>query len=75
MESVKEVAGKEPRKIGEEVVNQLREIVGGEHVIVDPVLMQEYGHDKTEDFFFMPAVVLKPGNTSEISEILRICNA
>lgn len=75
MQYVKEVAGKEPRAIGEEIVNQFREIVGGGHVIVDPELKQEYGHDKTEDFFFMPALVLKPGNTSEISEILKICNA
>jgi hypothetical protein len=51
MQYVKEVAGKEPRAIGEEIVNQFREIVGGGHVIVDPELKQEYGHDKTEDFF------------------------
>lgn len=74
MQYVKAVAGKEPRVIGEEIVNQFREIVGGAHVIVDPGLMQEYGHDKTEDIFFMPAVVLKPGTTAEVSEILKICN-
>src|SRR5262245_61831272 len=75
MQYVKVVAGGEPLKIGEEIVNQFREISGVEHVIVDPELKQEYGHDKTEDFFYMPAVVIKPGKTSEISEILRICNA
>src|SRR5438045_3446297 len=75
MQHVKEVSGKEPRHIGEEIVNQFREILGMGHVIVDPHQKQEYGHDKTEDFFFMPALVLKPGNTSEVSEILKICNA
>src|SRR4051812_11005678 len=75
MQIVKEVAGKEPRKIGEAIVNQFREVIGVANVIVDPEVKQEYGHDKTEDFFFMPALVLKPANTNEVSEVVRICNA
>jgi glycolate oxidase len=75
MQFAKEVAGKEPKHIGDEIIKQFRKIVGAEHVIVDPEVKQEYGHDKTEDFFFMPALVLKPGNTAEVSEILKICSA
>src|SRR5262245_7566754 len=75
MQNVKVAVGKEPRQIGEEIVNQFREILGFGHVIVDPELKQEYGRDRTQDFFFMPALVLKPGNTAEVSEILKICNA
>jgi glycolate oxidase len=75
MQHVKVITGREPKAIGEEVVNQFREIIGLAHVIVDPEVKQEYGHDRTEDFFFMPALVLKPGNTLEVSEILKICNA
>src|SRR5689334_5795709 len=75
MQPRKEGPGKAPRQIREEIVNQFREIVGMGHVIVDPQLKQEYGHDKTEEFFYMPALVLKPANTSEVSEILKICNA
>jgi glycolate oxidase len=75
MESVKVAAGKEPHIIGDEVLNRFREIVGSDYVIVDPGLKQEYGHDKTEDYFFMPALVIRPGNTAEVSAVVRICNA
>ena len=33
-----------------------------------------YSHDETEDFHFLPDVVLKPRTTEEISAILKICN-
>ena len=35
----------------------------------------EYGHDETEDLSYPPAIVLKPTSVSEISEIMRYCNA
>ncbi|MFZ6002190.1 MAG: FAD-binding oxidoreductase [Bacteroidota bacterium] len=60
--------------IAETIIRQFQEIVGEGHVLVNEEQKQEYGHDKTEDYFFMPAVVLKPGTPEEISRILKICN-
>ena len=34
----------------------------------------DYGHDKTEDYFFLPDLVVKPGTVDEVSAILRLCN-
>lgn len=33
-----------------------------------------YGSDETEDFHFVPAVVVKPANAEEISAILKLAN-
>lgn len=56
------------------VADQLAAIVGRENVIVDEIRREDYGHDKTEDYFFLPDIVLKPRTPEEISEILKICN-
>ena len=57
------------------VADQLAAIVGKENAIVDEIRREDYGHDKTEDYFFLPDIVLKPRTPEEISEILKICNA
>jgi glycolate oxidase len=59
----------------ETIVARFREIVGTDHVIVDAAGMEDYGRDKTEDYFFLPEVVIRPGTAREISELLKICNA
>jgi len=59
----------------EETIGQLRNIVGDAHIILDQGGKEDYGHDKTEDYFFAPDVVLKPGTPQEISQILNICSA
>jgi glycolate oxidase len=59
----------------EDVIETFRKIVGKENVFVDAEHRTEYGHDKTEDYQFMPDVVIKPASTQEVSELLKICNA
>ncbi len=58
----------------EELMEGLRKIVGKDYVIVDEENRIEYGHDKTEDYQFTPDVVVKPGTTQEVSELLKLCN-
>lgn len=62
------------RQIDSELIDQFRAIVGEQHLITDEDLRSEYGHDKTEDYQFLPDLVLKPGSPNEISRILKICN-
>lgn len=61
--------------IAEVIIERFRKIVGNDYVMVDAGSMEDYGHDKTEDYFFMPDVVVKPSTSQEISELLKICNA
>jgi glycolate oxidase len=65
---------KELIAIEETILNQFISIVGSAHVLTTEELRSEYGRDKTEDYFFLPDVVVKPANAQEISAILKICN-
>jgi glycolate oxidase len=60
--------------VGEDIITRLKEITGAAHVLIDEEGRNEYGHDKTEDYQFLPDLVIKPGTPQEISEILQICN-
>ena len=56
------------------IISEFEAIVGEENVVVDPEKRYPYSHDETEDYSFLPEVVLKPGTTEEVSRILTICN-
>ena len=58
----------------EEVLQKFEAIVGHVNVILNEEQRHEYSHDKTEDYSFLPDVVLKPADPQEISALLKICN-
>jgi glycolate oxidase len=62
-------------KVNAEFIEILRGIVGEDHLILDEEHKLNYAHDETEDYSFLPEVVVKPGTSQEISEILKYCNA
>lgn len=47
--------------------------VVGERCYTAATILQEYGHDETEDLQFFPDVVLKPETTEEVSQIMKHC--
>lgn len=49
-------------------------ILGQSYVFTDDESREAYGHDETEDLVYPPQVVLKPGNTSEVAQIMGYCN-
>jgi len=55
-------------------LEQLRSIVGKEHVFVDAETLEYFSYDHTENLRFLPEVVVKPASPDEISAILRLCN-
>ena len=61
-------------QITPEILLKLQQIVGESYVFTDEETRKNYGHDETEDYNFPPAVVVKPGTTAEISEILKLAN-
>ena len=59
--------------INERILNDFKRILGDEYVHTDEETRKDHGHDETEDLVFPPDVVLRPGNTKEVSEIMKIC--
>ncbi|MEQ9592049.1 MAG: FAD-linked oxidase C-terminal domain-containing protein [Cyclobacteriaceae bacterium] len=60
--------------LSEEILVQFKSIVGEKNLLMDAESLREYGHDKTEDLVYLPDLVIKPANTEEISEVLKVCN-
>ena len=56
------------------IISQFENIIGTQHVVVDQKIRFDYSHDETEDYSFLPDVVLKPGSAEEISKIMKLCN-
>ncbi len=55
-------------------ISRFRQFIGETFVCTDEESLVQYGKDETEDLCFPPHVVLKPGNASEISDVLKFCN-
>lgn len=60
--------------IPQEMIAALESIVGQSFLFLDEETRKHYGHDETEDYNFPPSVVLKPGNTQEVSQIMKLAN-
>lgn len=56
------------------LVQDLIEIVGETGVFVDQDSLEKYGQDMTEDFVFLPQVVVKPNTVEQISEMMKYCS-
>lgn len=57
-----------------DIIGQLETIVGKNNVLTDAELRYSYSHDETEDYSFLPDVVVKPQSAEEISRIMKLCN-
>ena len=56
------------------VLQKLEAVLGQKYVFTDQETRNHYGQDETEDYVFPPSVVVKPANTFEIAEVLKIAN-
>lgn len=65
-------------KAGDQLDNSfilaLRNIVGNDYASIDEELLIRCASDETEDHVFMPDIVVRPANTAEVSQVLRLCN-
>ena len=57
-----------------ERISFLKAVVGDEFVFIDEAVLNDYGHDETENLMFLPDVVIKPRTAAEISEVMKWCN-
>lgn len=57
-----------------EFITELKLLLPPDRISLNQEVLEDYSHDWTEDLHFMPAVVVFPENTSEVSQILSLCN-
>jgi glycolate oxidase len=62
--------------VTEEILVELREIVGEKNVLTDEEKIEAYSHDETpvEQYAHMPEVVLKPNTAEEIAAVMKLAN-
>lgn len=63
------------RSIQKQDIATFQEILGKDHVWTGEEQLESYSHDYTEDLLFSPEVVVRPGNTEEISRLMAYCNS
>src|SRR5688572_21873756 len=61
-------------EVSTDIIVEFEKIVGKQNIILDAEDRYSYSHDETEDYSFLPDVVLKPGTPEEISLIMKLCN-
>lgn len=57
-----------------DTINYFQSILGTNRVLTDEQNLVRCASDHTEDFVFLPQVVLQPETTQEVSQILKYCN-
>ena len=61
-----------PTPITADILGRLRDALGPDHVLTTGI--EKYAHDETEDFEFPPDVVVRPGSTADVVNVLRLAS-
>lgn len=59
--------------ISESIVDKLSQIFD-QDIIIDQEVMQDYGHDHTEDLMSLPQLVVKPKTVEQVQELMKMAN-
>lgn len=62
-------------RLSDKQIAAFTQMVGEQNVLRDDESLDKYAHDETEDLYYLPDLVLKPGTVEEISAILSFCNS
>lgn len=62
------------KKVAPIIIQKLKDIVGKDFVFTDTDSLEKYSKDETEDYSFLPEVIVKPLTAEEISSILKLAN-
>ena len=55
-----------------EITQKLINVVGDNYCFTEKNSLEDYCHDETEDLNFPPEIVVKPANTNQVSEIMKL---
>ena len=57
-----------------EIKQKLINVVGANYCFTEKNSLQDYCHDETEDLNFPPEIVVKPANTNQVSDIMKLAS-
>ena len=57
-----------------EITQKLINVVGDNYCFTEKNSLEDYCHDETEDLNFPPEIVVKPANTNQVSEIMKLAS-
>jgi glycolate oxidase len=60
------------RRITDDILTELRSLLGPDAVVTEREALVTYGQDETEDLVFEPEVIVKPGSTEDVSAVLAL---
>ncbi len=60
-------------KLSSNHIDYFKLILGQSNVFIDDNIKKTYASDETEDFVFMPSLVLKPSTVEDVSKIMAYC--
>ncbi len=55
------------------LAQKVADIVGPDHVFVDPDRREAYAQDETHERHYLPDLVVRPGSSAEIAAVLALC--
>jgi glycolate oxidase len=58
----------------DKIIKELQDIVGKQWLATEKEDLICYGYDATPGYFSLPEAVIQPGNTEEVSRIMRVAN-
>ena len=58
-------------KISQELLKELKLVFDRNFIFTETEILNEYSHDETENLSYPPEVLLKPGDSSEVSAIMK----
>ena len=61
-------------KINSDILGKIKLICKEENVFTDEEQLEKYGQDETEDLIYLPEVVVRPETSTQISDLLILCN-
>lgn len=60
------------RKVDQQIIEELKAIVGAANVITDPETLENYSHDETPLYSSLPEAVVKCISTEQVSQIMQL---
>ena len=61
-------------KITPAFINKLTDLIGANAVFTQTEILEKHARDFCKELYFLPDLIVTPGNTEEVSTIMALCN-